>query len=276
MKTKKPRTFALALLLTHGLTASLSAQTATPDNSIPQPNDRPIVLDTFTVNTQKDVGYTAIDSLAGGRNNTPIRITPTAVSSLTGQFIDDLALTDVRSALKWTLNVVPMSFTGGRDGGGNVFNSWGYNIRGAGTGPQGGNPPTVNYFPFWGVKDLFNVDRVEVDRGPNSILFGVGNLGGTVSTYTKIPRFDKDTATVNLTVNQYGGARATADINRLMSLHGDNNLAVRVNLLYDRNQEWRENDLSRREGAAIATNLKLSPNTSVRLDVEVFHENVPQ
>src|SRR5882724_5262529 len=275
MKIYIPCKFAFALALTHGLAASLLAQTTPPPSDTSTPGEV-IHLDVFTVNTDKDVGYTAVESLAGGRNNTPIRITPTAVSSLTGQFIDDLQLTDVRSALKWTPNVVPVSFTAGREGGGNLFNSWGYNIRGAGVGPQGGNPPTVNYFPFWGVKDLFSVDRLEVDRGPNSILFGVGNLGGSVSTYTKIPRFDKDSATINVTVNQYGGERATADINRIMSVRNENDLGVRINLLQERAQEWRKADLTKRYGGAIATNFKISPDASVRVDFEALHETVPQ
>src|SRR4051794_5421010 len=175
---------AVALLLAENLTMIAPGQTASPaqptDPDTSSATGEVVHLSVFNVNTDKDVGYTAVDSLAGGRNSTPVRITPTAVSSLTGQFIDDLQLTDVRSALRWTPNIVPVSFTGGREGGGNLFNAWGYNIRGAGVGPQGGNPPTVNYFPFWGVKDFFNVDRFEVDRGPNSILFGVGNLGGSV------------------------------------------------------------------------------------------------
>lgn len=255
--------------------ASLSAQ-ETPPSSVVVSNEKPLVLDPFVVNTESDVGYTAVSSLAGGRNNTPVRITPSSVTSLTSAFLEDLQLTDVRSALRWTPNAVPVSWTGGHDGGGNVFNSWSYNIRGAGTGPQGGNPPTVNYFPFWGVKDLFNVDRVEVDRGPNSILFGVGNLGGSVSTYTKVPRFDRDSATVNIQANQYGGERATVDVNRIASLFGTDNLAIRLNLLQDRDQSWREADLTKKWGAALATKFKFSENSSIRLDLEAFKSTTPQ
>src|ERR1700709_696631 len=115
MKTYLPQNFALAFGLALAIPAALVAQTTTP--IAPPAVEGPIVkLDTFTVNTEKDVGYTAVDSLAGGRNNTPVRITPTAVSSLTSQFIDDLQLTDVKSALRWTLNAAPVNFTGGHGG----------------------------------------------------------------------------------------------------------------------------------------------------------------
>jgi outer membrane receptor protein involved in Fe transport len=268
---------ALAFLLALGLQAPLLAQTAPAPAATPAPlDDKIIVLDTFTVDTRKDNGYVAVDSLAGGRNNTPVSLTPSSMSSLTETFLDDLQLTDVRSALKWTLSAVPVSYNGGHDGGGDVFNSWSYNIRGAGTGPQGGNPPTVNYFPFYGVKDLFNVDRVEIDRGPNSILFGVGNLGGTVSTYTKIPRFDHNTSDLDVRLDSFGGARVTADVNQVASVFSKNDLGLRVNLLADHDQGWRKDDLTKRYGASIATKLNISENSSLRVDVEGYQQQTPQ
>ena len=169
---------ALALLLTLGLGASLNAQavtTTTTTSTTDQTqaaSEEPVVLNVFTVDTSKDVGYVAVNSLAGGRNNTPLAITPTTVSALTGEFIDDLQLTNAFDAYKWTMNAIPANFTP-NVGSGNEFNSWASNLRGAGAGPQGGTPPTVNYFPIYGIKDFFNVDRFELNLGPNSILFGV-------------------------------------------------------------------------------------------------------
>jgi len=274
MKAYTHKLIALAL----ATSASLMAQTASPPPAAtPKPEeDKILVLDTFTVDVTKDTGYVAVDSLAGGRNNTPVALTPSSMSSLTAVFLDDLQLTDVRSALKWTLNAVPVSWNGGHDGGGDVFNSWSYNIRGAGTGPQGGNPPTVNYFPFYGVKDLFNVDRVEVDRGPNSILFGVGNLGGTLSTYTKIPRADASFSDVNISLTNFGGARVTADVNEVATVMKKNDLALRANLLADHDQGWRKDDLTKKYGASLATKLNFSEDTSVRLDLEAFQQQTPQ
>ena len=99
--------FALALLLALGLHAQLPAQTA-PAAAPAQPaEEKALVLDTFTVNTEKDNGYIAVDSLAGGRQAAPIRVTPAAMSSITGQFINDLGITNVQDALKWSLATVP-------------------------------------------------------------------------------------------------------------------------------------------------------------------------
>ncbi len=272
MQTQKiPRFASALLLLTLGLAASSEAQTPTPASPAAE---APVVqLDPFIVNVAADQGYIATDSLAGGRNAMPVTITPSTLSSLTEAFIDDLQLTDVRSALQWTPNIVPVSWNGGHDGGGDVFNSWAYNIRGAGTGPQGGNPPTVNYFPFYGVKDLYNVDRLEVDRGPNSILFGVGNLGGSLSTYTKVPQLNKDFENLDVVANSFGGVRVTADVNQVTD---GGKLGVRVDLLGDRDQEWRKDDLTKKWGASLATSWKVTDSTTVRLDLEAFKQETPQ
>lgn len=271
---------ALALLLTLGLGASLNAQavTTTTTSTTDQTqaaSEEPVVLNVFTVDTSKDVGYVAVNSLAGGRNNTPLAITPTTVSALTGEFIDDLRLTNAVDAYKWTMNAIPANFTP-NVGSGNEFNAWASNLRGAGAGPQGGTPPTVNYFPVYGIKDFFNVDRFELSLGPNSILFGVGNLGGVVSSYTKKPVFGRDFSELDLSVTSYGGARATLDVNETASIIHKDDLGVRVNLLADRDENWRKEDEIKSWGAAVATTFKVSDKATVRFDVEAYEIITPQ
>jgi outer membrane receptor protein involved in Fe transport len=299
MQTLPNRRFPLGVLLTFGLMASLNAQTApattttttttdtgaqvitpsAPDQNAQTQaqatNEEPIVLETFTVDTSTDKGYVAVNSLAGGRNNTPLAITPTSVSSLTEAFIDDLQLTNVNDALKWTMNAIPGSFAP-NVGSGSEFNSWGINLRGAGTGPQGGTPPTVNYFPIYAIKDFFNVDRFELDLGPNSILFGIGSLGGVAASYTKKPRFDQDFTQLDLDVTSFGGARAVLDVNQRVSILKKDDFGIRIDLLADRDEDWRKEDLIKRWGASIATTFKVSDNTSVRLDMEVYEGVFPQ
>lgn len=278
MHTLKTSRTALAIILALGLGSTLRAQDASPpaaaaDNS-KVGNEEPVILNTFTVDTTTDVGYTAVNSLAGGRNNTPLSITPSTVTSLTKEFLDDLQLTNATDAMKWTMNAIPANFTP-NVGSGNEFNSWADNIRGAGAGAQGGTPPTVNYFPIYAVKDFFNVDRYELDLGPNSILFGVGNLGGVATSYTKIPRFDRDFIEMNLLLNSYGGARATFDVNNLLSFFKKNDFGMRINLLADRDESWRKNDVTKKLGVSLATTLKLSDNTSIRLDLEAYQQITP-
>jgi hypothetical protein len=295
MQTLRIGRTASAFLLALGLAATMLAQAApttdqsqqtttttttatTTDQTQPAAqvsSEEPVVLTPFIVDTSTDKGYVAVNSLAGGRNNTPLAITPTSVSSLTSVFIDDLQLTNATDALKWTMNAIPGNFAP-NVGSGNEFNSWGTNLRGAGTGPQGGTPPTVNFFPLYAVKDFFNVDRFEIDLGPNSILFGVGSLGGVTTSYTKKARFDTDFTEFDLVVNSYGGARLTIDTNKRMSLFKKDDFALRINVLGDHDEDWRKDDLIKRWGVSEAATFKISDNTSVRFDAEAYEAVLPQ
>jgi outer membrane receptor protein involved in Fe transport len=261
MKTQIPYKFALALALMPGLPASLLAQT-TP---APAAGDQPVVLEKFTVNTDRDQGYVAVDSLAGGRQNSPIRVTPASMSSLTAQFIADLNITDLNDALKWSLNTVPTTDRGGFTGGtgGDVFNYWSISSRG-GQSVQGGNPPTKNYFPLYVIVDMYNVDRIEFDQGPNSILFGIGDIGGAVSSYTKTARFDKNFQNINAQVTSHGGYRGTIDINQ-----SQGNFAMRLNAVGANEKGWRDGDNNKKMGATLTSTWKFNQeNSSIRFEIE--------
>jgi hypothetical protein len=130
MQTLRIGRTASAFLLALGLAATMLAQAApttdqsqqtttttttatTTDQTQPAAqvsSEEPVVLTPFIVDTSTDKGYVAVNSLAGGRNNTPLAITPTSVSSLTSVFIDDLQLTNATDALKWTMNAIPGNF----------------------------------------------------------------------------------------------------------------------------------------------------------------------
>jgi len=265
MKNITPHRTALALALTLGLAAPLSAQTApaaSEDSDV-------VVLTPFTVNTEKDNGYTAVDSLAGGRTNTPIRVTPGAMSSLTRAFIDDLQLTNVQDALKWSLNAVPTSARNGMSGasGGDVFNFWSVSIRGD-SHVQGGNPPTKNYFPTFMLIDTYNVDRLEIDSGPNSILFGIGDIGGAMTAYTKTPLFTRNFEDVLFSTSNYGGYRVTADINRTLG----KTLALRLNAVQANEKGWKDGDNHKKSGVDLAVAWKVSDSTTIRFEGEGWKE----
>ena len=47
---------------------------------------------------------------------------------------------------------------------------------------------------YWGTVDGFMIDRLEIVRGPSSVLYGSDSIGGTVSAITKMPAFDEPEA----------------------------------------------------------------------------------
>ncbi len=268
MNSKHPRRMLAAASLL-GATSLALAQPANPA-PVPSPtdnlNDQPIVLETFTVDVTRDRGYVAVDSLAGGRTNMPIKLTPAAMSSLTRTFLDDLGIQDVRESLRWAPNVLPEDPLAGRGFGGQAFHPWAYSFRGVGSGQQGGAGPTRNYFTFFENADAYNIERVEFTRGPNGILFGLGTVGGTLSTYTKVPRLDQTFISPAVIANSEGGVRFELDYN----LAASDRLAFRVNALHDTVRGWREGDEGTKRALDVAALYKLGERTTLRFEVEGY------
>ncbi len=273
MKTKPLAVLGVTLSL--ALPTVLNAQSASP-SSPPATDTEPgsivteaagvsndvVTLDAMEVLTSADQGYIAVNALAGGRAKTPIRLTPSVMSSLTRTFIEDVGITDMRESLQWSLNVVPSDPTAGKRF---PFGGWDYNFRGAGQSLHGGSGPTRNYFTFYQVADSYNVDRIEFDRGPNSILFGVGTVGGVLNVYTKVPRFDDDFSTIGLTFDDHGSNRVELDFNRVFN----ERWALRLNALADDDRGWRRRDQDKQHAVDLALTFRPTDRTSFRVEGEI-------
>src|SRR5262245_13973271 len=93
------RTAGLAGLLAVFAPGPLAAQT-TPSPAAAANSSEVVELSPFTVNTSRDVGYAAENTLAGSRLNSALRDTAGSVSVFTKEFLDDLAITDVRELVQ--------------------------------------------------------------------------------------------------------------------------------------------------------------------------------
>lgn len=262
-----PKTYAPIRVLSLGIAlaaaAALQAQPvvappATPaktteEKSVPA---SAVVLSPFEVNTEKDNGFAASGSLAGGRLASELRDTPVAYSVITREFIDALGITDLQSAAEWatssTLNV--------DNGQQNFFNSpVNFTIRGVSSGRG-----QRNFFPQTNNGDSFNLERYDFGRGPNSILFGNGSLGGISSSTTKRAQTNRDFQTVQLSVGSWQNYRATFDVNRRMNPK----FAVRAAGVWGDSDGWRLKDFDRRKAAFLTTTLKPFSGTEIRIEGE--------
>ena len=62
----------------------------------------------------------------------------------------------------------------------------------------------------------------------------------------------------------------------MASILKKDDLGIRINLLADRDEGWRKDDIIKRLGVSIATTLKLSSATSLRFDAEAYQIILPQ
>lgn len=157
-------------------------------------------MNAFQVSTSSDVGYRAGNSVSATRIDMPIKDLPFSISAFTPQFIADVGARDLWDVVQFAPSVTSA---------GKEFNAGNsvYNIRGFDQTPQ------HNGFVGEGYVDTISVERVEVVKGPSSVLYGQVAPGGTVNYITKRPGA-KAATTINGQVGTQSFARASLDLNQ--------------------------------------------------------------
>ena len=184
-------------------------------------------LSPFEVDVSGDVGYAAANTLAGSRMNTSLKDTPAPISVYTAQFISDIGVDSLEEVMDYSVNMTPELSDQDGGFGANQLTAFDtrYRVRGLDAGSA------RNYFETRIDQDVFNVERIDESRGPNSILFGLGLPGGVLNTSTKRPRY-LDFTTLDITVGDADRFRTSIDVNRVVI---EDKLAVRFNALYNEN-----------------------------------------
>lgn len=198
--------------------------------------DEVYTMSPFEVTTTDDEGYFTTTTLAGNRLNTDIRDLGTSLSIYNMQFLDDVGATDNQTLLKYTL---------GTEVGG-VFGN--YSGSGGGASPNKDasylNPGSTNRIRGLvsadNTRDLnlssipwdgYNIEAVDIQRGPNAILFGQGSPAGVINTRTKQALLLNDVREVSIRLDEYGSLRGSADFNQVL-IEGE--LAVRFATVFNR------------------------------------------
>lgn len=180
-----------------------------------------VKLSPFEVSaTSETNGYAAATTLAGNHLNTELRDIGNAVSVVTSQFMKDIGATDNQTLLQYTTNTevgnVYGNFAGAGDGSvldeSNHFTNPNQNNRVRGlTSADNTRDYFLSNIPWEG----YNIDGVDLQRGPNSILFGQGSPAGIINTRSKLAAF-KDSAEVSYRIGSWGSNRTTLDINKVL------------------------------------------------------------
>ncbi|HEX2099664.1 MAG TPA: TonB-dependent receptor plug domain-containing protein, partial [Candidatus Synoicihabitans sp.] len=196
--------------------------------------DQPLVLSPFEVNTTTDRGYQATETLAGTRIRTNLADVGSAISVVTKELLEDIGATDNSTLLQYTTNAEVAGTRGTYAGLGNGTSvEETANLRApAGAQRVRGLSPADNTRDFF-VSDIpwdsYNVDRIDIQRGPNSILFGLGKPAGIVNASIRNADFRTRGEVVGR-IGSYGSWRTSVDFNQEVI---DNTLAIRVSALRD-------------------------------------------
>ena len=124
---------------------------------------------------------------------------------------------------------------------------------------QDGIRDDVQYY-----RSLYNVEQVEILRGPNALLFGRGGTGGVINRVSKKAVLNDMFGAVDFGVDSFGANDLTLDYN---VLSGDNS-ALRFMMHSDTLENHRDHYDGQRTGINPALKLKVTERTTLDLSYE--------
>lgn len=221
-----------------------------------------VQLPTFTITETATNPYISNQALSGTRVAMKIQDIPQTVSVVTSDFIKDTMSQRMLDAAKYITPVVESTLPVGGDR---------YTIRGFqvshefidGMVISGEDGYSMSIAPY-------NIDRIEVIKGPNAILVPGGAPGGQFNPITKSPIM-KDQQSVTLELAQYIGRAISTDTNRIVSQ--EKGIAARMVAAYWDSTGYYDHFF--RKGYMIAPSIswQLSPTNKFVAKFEAVHNN---
>ncbi|MDQ3124208.1 MAG: TonB-dependent siderophore receptor [Pseudomonadota bacterium] len=200
----------------HILLVSASLVMASPA-AAPAEDDPAMQLSPIIV-TGRSRGYIAVDSVTATKTDTPLLDIPQSINVVTRAQLDDQALHSLGEVLRYVPGTTVGQGEGNRDQ---------ITLRGQNT--------TADFF-LDGVRDdtqyfrgLYNLDRIEVLKGPYALIFGRGGGGGIVNRVQKTPSVASLFAGGRASANSFGAWDLSADVNAPINAMA----AFRINAVYE-------------------------------------------
>ncbi len=247
--------FAAATALLLGAAAITSAQTAPAAKK-----DDVVTLPTFTITEEPVNPYVSKQALSGTRVAMDILDIPQTVSVVTSDFIKDTMSQRMLDAAKYVTPVVESTLPVGGDR---------YTIRGFqvshefvdGMVISGEDGYSMSLAPY-------NIDRIEIIKGPNAILVPGGAPGGQFNPITKSPIM-KNQSSATLELAQYIGNAFSTDTNRIISQ--EKGIAARMVAAYWNSDGYTKNFYRKGWMLAPSVSWQLSPNHKFIAKVEMVY-----
>jgi catecholate siderophore receptor len=217
-----------------------------------------IKLDSITVQGKADEGinYNVQQIRSATKTDTPLRNVPQAVSVITAAQIRDQAMTGMADVVRYVPGVQMAQGEGHRDAP---------ILR--------GNTSTSDFFvdgmrdDVQYLRDLYNVERVEVLKGPAGMIFGRGTSGGLINRVIKQANW-VDGSELGLSYGSWDNRRITGDFNQAVN----ERVALRLTTLYGGSNSFRDYDEVERWGLNPTASFALSEATLVEVGYEYYED----
>ncbi|QTD64770.1 catecholate siderophore receptor Fiu [Acinetobacter towneri] len=246
-----------AQLMALAASLPLLAHAASPEDDVTH-------LPTITVKSEAESKYKA-DRLSSAKYTQPLLDTPQTISVIKKEMLQEQGATSLVEALRNTPGITLQLGENGNTSAGDAFQMRGFSTQ------------TSTYVD--GVRDLgaisrdvFNIDQIEVVKGPSGSEAGRGAASGYINLVSKLPQ-SENSQEISASHNTAEHARLSADINQVINP----NTAFRLNVMgQEGGVEGR--DYIENKSYAIAPSLAFGLNTATRLYLYSQHirqRNIP-
>lgn len=202
--------------------------------------------------------YLSVNEANAVKTPTPIIDVPQSLSIMTAEELTARGFTAIGQIIDYTPGVNTSMGEGHRDAV--VFRG----IRSTADFFMDGNRDDVQYY-----RSLYNIEQVEVLRGPNALLFGRGGTGGVLNRVSKKATMNEEFTGYKLTMNSFGGFGGELDTN----FEGGDTSAFRINAMYESLENHRDFYYGDRYGFNPTARFELGDNTTLDLSYEyIDHE----
>ncbi|MGV0026873.1 TonB-dependent siderophore receptor [Phormidesmis priestleyi] len=239
-----------------GKTTLPNATVIAQPNSVSQQPDED--EEEITVTGNQTPTYRAPNANTATKTDTLIRDVPASIQVIPRQLIEDQNVQRIQDAVQNVSGVTKQGNFGGTDSGSFIlrgfFNEGAENLR---------NGFRDN--DFYSSVDIGNIERIEVLKGPASVLFGRVEPGGIINVITKQP-LNTPYYSASFTAGNYAFYRPSVDLSG--PLNSDGSLLYRLNLAYQNSESFRDFNFTERVLVAPVLTWKISDRTSLTLETE--------
>jgi iron complex outermembrane receptor protein len=238
-------------------TANMLAQTgATPAK--PAAEEETINLPQFTITETVGNPYQSRQALSASRVAMDIQDIPQTISVVTSDFIKDSMSVRMLDAAKYVTPVVESTLPYGGDR---------YTIRGFAVSAEFIDGTMISGADGYSMSlGTYNIERMEIIKGPNAILVPGGSPGGVINPITKAPIFSRNQASAELTYGQYSDRVFSFDVNRTLGTEGK--MAARLVYAIWRTDYWVKNQYRNGYEIAPSFSYKLSPDHTLTIKTD--------
>ncbi|WP_262964158.1 TonB-dependent receptor [Methylobacter psychrophilus] len=202
-------------------------------------------------------GYQAKSNTTAVKTDTALIDLPQSITVISQELIKDQNMQSIADTVRYVPGVSIAQGEGRRDNPifrGNSSSSDMY---------VDGIRDDVQYY-----RDLYNIERVDVLKGPNAMIFGRGGSGGLINRATKQANWNTGRE-MNIQFGSFDKYRLTGDVDQAIN----DNFAVRLTSMWENSRSYRDGYNAERWGVNPTASWRPNDQTKVTLGYEHYEDN---